>query len=284
MDRDELARTLVAARGRLQPSDVGVPAGTRRRVPGLRREEVALLAGISVDYLIRLEQGRGPKPSASVMAAIARALRLSDDERDLVFLLAGSEPPRTGRIDHVVRASTQRLMARFNDLPAMVLDAMGTFIAWNDLAAALLGDFSALAPAARNVNRMRFLGSQSTGRVVHDTPEEARAAASEAVADLRAVVARYPDDPDLADLLGDLHAGSELFGELWAEGRVEMRRSSRKTFAHPDLGRLTLECDVLLIPDTDQRMVVYSAEPSTPAAEALALLRVIGTQDLRSAR
>jgi transcriptional regulator with XRE-family HTH domain len=158
LDRPALAEALRTARNRRRPQDVGLPAGTRRRVPGLRREEVAQLAGVSADYLARLEQGRGPKPSDLVLRSLARALRLTDDERDHLFHLAGAAPPRPGTIDGTVRASTLRLMDRLTDLPALVLDAKGDILAWNALATALLGDFSAWPPPTRNVVWQRFLG------------------------------------------------------------------------------------------------------------------------------
>jgi transcriptional regulator with XRE-family HTH domain len=277
MNRAALAEALRVARSRRRPQEVGLPAGARRRVPGLRREEVAQLAGVSVDYLVRLEQGRGPHPSDQVLAALARALRLTDAERDQLFHLAGSAPPRPGTIDGLVRAATTRLMDRLTDLPVLVLDAKGDILAWNDLATALLGDFSAWPPPTRNLVWRRFLGH---GGRVATSPEEAERTAAEAVADLRAVAARYPDDPGLRRLLAELHAGSAEFTRLWDEGRVAERRASTKTVNHPELGPITLDCDLLLLPDTDQRLVVYSAAPGSPAAEALAVLRVVGIQEL----
>lgn len=277
MDRSGLAAALKAHRARLAPADVGFPAGRRRRVPGLRREEVATLTGISVDYLVRLEQGRGPTPSRQVLAALARALRLSDDEREHLFNLAGSVPPRPGHVIVTPRASTLRLLDRITDLPALLLDAKGDILAWNPLATALLGDFSAWPIGQRNVVWQRFLGEG--GRVARD-PEEDERTAAEAVADLRAVAARYPDDPGVLRLLAGLRTGSPRFVAVWAEGRVAERRSSRKTIHHPELGRVTLDCDSLHVPDCDQRLIVYSAEPRTPEADALALLRVVGLQRL----
>ena len=276
MDRAGLAEALTTARARVTPAQVGMPAGARRRVPGLRREELAMLAGISVDYLVRLEQGRGPHPSAQVLTSLARALRMTPDERDHLFHLAGAAAPLPGHVDGMVRPSTLRLLDRMTDLPVMVLDAKGDLLAWNAMAVALLGDFTALPPEQRNFLRRRFLTPES--RVVRDTDEERTA--MESVADLRAAAARYPDDPGVRRLVADLRAGSPLFARLWDAGRVAARRSSRKTVIHPELGAVTLDCDVLLLPDTDQRMIVYSAAPDTPGGEALALLRVIGTQEL----
>lgn len=281
MDRPGLADALRSYRSRLAPRDVGLAGGTRRRVAGLRREEVAMLAGISVDYLTRLEQGRGPTPSDLVLAALARALRLSDDERDHLFRLAGSAPPLPGHIVSVPRASTLRLLDRITDLPAVLLDAKGDVIAWNALATALLGDFSSWAPGRRNVAWQRFLGDG--GRVSNDADEDERTAV-EAVASLRLVAASYPDDPGLRRLLDELRAGSDRFRALWDGGRVAERRSSRKTVDHPQLGRLTLDCDALHLPDVDQRLIVYSARPGSPEADALSLLRVVGLQDLESAQ
>jgi transcriptional regulator with XRE-family HTH domain len=277
VDRPGLAAALKGARARLSPADVGLPAGTRRRVTGLRREEVALLAGVSVDYLVRLEQARGPTPSDQVLSALARALRLTDDERDHLFRLAGSAPPLPGHIVSVPRASTLRLLDRLTDLPVVLLDAKGDVIAWNALATAMLGDFSAWPVEERNIAWQQFLGGR--GRVAR-SPDDAARSAAETVAQLRLTAARYPDDPGLARLLDDLRSGSALFARLWDEGAVAERRTSRKTVTHPELGRLTVDCDALHIPDVDQRMIVYSAAPGTSEAEALALLRVVGLQDL----
>jgi transcriptional regulator with XRE-family HTH domain len=279
VDRPALAQALKAARGRLSPGEVGLPAGTRRRVAGLRREEVAALAGISVDYLVRLEQGRGPRPSDQVLGALARALQLSDDERDHLFRLAGSAAPLPGLIVSTVRASTLRLLDRLNDLPALVLDAKGDILAWNALAAALLGDFSAWPDGQRNITWQRFLGRP--GRFAHGPGGHERTSI-ESVAALRVGAGRYPADPGLRRLLDELLDGSPEFARLWAQGRVAERRSERKTVLHPELGAITLDCDSLHIPDVDQRLIVYSAAPGTREADALALLRVVGLSTMAS--
>ncbi|WP_280304626.1 helix-turn-helix transcriptional regulator [Nocardia neocaledoniensis] len=276
MDRAELATVLRSARSRLSPADAGLPAGARRQVPGLRREEVASLAGVSVDYIVRLEQGRGPKPSDQVLGALTRALRLTDVDRDLVYRLAGSEPPPAGRIPLVIRPSVQRLLDRLADLPVLVLSAKSDILAWNPLSAALLGDFSAIAPARRNIMWQRFLGT-GMGRVVM-TPEEADSNAAACVGCLRAVKATYPDDPDLSRLITELRTGSTEFESHWRAGRSSTMHSLTKTIAHPDLGTLTLDCDAMHVPDTDQTIIIYSAPPNTPTATALDLLRVTGLE------
>jgi transcriptional regulator with XRE-family HTH domain len=278
MDRHEMGTTLKRARAGIRPEDVGLPAGLQRRVQGLRREEVAHLAGISVDYLVRLEQGRGPNPSEQVVGALARALQMTDDERDQLFHLAGLSAPRPARIEAEVRPSMLRLLERMTDLPAMILDAKGDVLAWNAMATAVIGDFSRWPPGHRNVAWRRFVGQPS--RVSAEPDEDARTAA-EAVASLRSVAARYPDDPGLARLLTELRANPR-FVELWERGDVAERRSSRKTVDHPSVGPIVLDCDALHLPDTDQRLVVYSAAPGTPAAEALAFIRVVAGLDGRA--
>lgn len=285
-NRTELARAIKRARDRVRPEDAGLPAGLHRRVPGLRREELALLAGISVDYVVRLEQARGPHPSEQVLGALCRALRLDADERDHVFHLAGVAPPHAGLIDLHVRPSVLRLIDRFQDLPALVMSAKGDVLAWNAMSSALHGDWSALRPERRNQLRLRFLPDPSDPprSTVGGTPEERTATAVQSVANLRSVAGRYPDDPGLARLIEELHRGSAEFRDLWADSDAGGWRSHTKTVEHPTLGRLTLECDTLHVPDVDQNLLVYSAAPGSADAEALALLRVVGTQELSTAR
>ena len=279
MDRPELARVLVRARTALSPQDVGLPAGNRRRVPGLRREEVAQLAGVSTDYVVRLEQGRGPQPSTQVLAALARALRMDDDERDQLFHLAGSAPPLPGRVDEHVRPSVQRLLDRLADLPTMVLSARGDILAWNAMASALLGDWSIVPRRQRNIIWQRFLGAPDPRRSrVAMSDEERAQTAAQSVASLRATAARYPGDPSVRDLVRELRRGSPAFEELWLAGGSGTWTMSRKTIEHPSLGLITLDCDSLHVLDCDQSVIVYSAEPGSPEAESLALLRVLGTQ------
>jgi len=281
INRQELARLIKRARDRVRPQDVGMPVGRHRRVEGLRREELALLAGISVDYVVRLEQGRGPHPSAQVLTALARALRLETDERDLLFRLAGTEPPSPGTIDLHVRPSVLRLIDRFADLPAMVLSAKGDVLAWNALASALLGDWSVLPPQRRNHPRLVFLPEPGDRRTQLGGPiQDQECAASNSVAQLRYAASRYPRDEGLARLLTDLTKGSARFRELWDGGALTTWRTHTKVLAHPVIGDVTVECDTLVVPDVDQTLHVYSAAPGTRAAEQLALLGVVGTQEL----
>ncbi|MFD5267998.1 helix-turn-helix transcriptional regulator [Streptomyces sp. NPDC058335] len=283
MDRRELAEFLRTRRERITPADVGLPAGQRRRTPGLRREEVAQLAYISTEYYTRLEQARGPHPSREVLAQLARALRLSDAERDHLHHLAGTPqgpPPGPSR---EVRQSIVDLLHRLPQAAAFVLSATYEVIAWNDLAAALMEDFSALSRRDRNVVRRAFLQQPGGGRrlySVSDADEFARTAAQH----LRAAAARYPDDPELTALIAELVDGSEEFARLWAAHEVTARPTLCKTFDHPLVGPVTVNCDVLDITDRDQRVVIYTATPGSPSEQALRLLSVIGTQRMDVAR
>jgi transcriptional regulator with XRE-family HTH domain len=274
VDKAELAAVLRIARSRVKPADVGLPSGPRRQVPGLRREEVAQLAGLGIDYVIRLEQGRGPNPSPQVLRSLARALRLSDDDRDTLFRLAGTAPPHAGRVPMLVRSSVLRLLDRMTDLPAIVISAKSDVLAWNPLAAALFGDFSALPPARRNLIRQRFLGAD-IGHIALSPDSDS---AADCVGCLRTAQARYPNDPDLARLITDLRTGSTRFDSLWRAGRSGRLHAGATTVHHSELGSLTLDCDVLLVPESDQTVLVYTAAPNTPTASALDLLRVTGLE------
>ncbi len=277
VDRGELAAFLRHRRGRVQPADVGLPAGPRRRTPGLRRQEVAQLAGMSVDYYIRLEQGRGPRPSPQMLGAISRALRLSDDERAHLHHLAGEAAPRAAGMSTEVRPGVLHLLDRYDDAPALVCDAKYDVLAWNPMAAALLGDLSAAPPSERNVI-WRFFTRPGV-RHRHD-PASAEQFARESVADLRAVAARYAHDQAVRDLITRLLAASEEFRERWAQREVQVRRSARKRLHHPDVGWLDLDCDVLHDPERDHWVIMYSAAPGTATHRALQLLKVLGTQRL----
>ncbi|MER7243694.1 helix-turn-helix transcriptional regulator [Kribbella sp. NPDC000426] len=276
MDRNGLAEFLRVRREALQPADVGLPAGLRRRTPGLRREEVASLATMSTDYYTRLEQGRGPRPSRPVLTGLARALRLSDDERAHLFRLAGEQPGPPPGPPADVRSGVLRMLARL-DVPGLVLDAKYDVLAWNPLAAALITDFSALPPRERNLLRLRFL----TDRQARLFGEEAtREFAREVAADLRAATSTYPDDPELARLVRDLLDGSPEFAGIWARHEVGRQQSLCQTIFHPQVGRIDVICEVLVVPERDQRVVLYTAEPGSESDQAIRLLDVIGMQEL----
>jgi transcriptional regulator with XRE-family HTH domain len=271
--RDDLAACLRSWRGRLGPADAGLPAGRQRRVPGLRREEVAQLAGVSVDYLTRLEQGRATSPSPSVLAALARTLRLGKDERAHLYRLAGQAEPRPGTVDRHVTPSLLRLLDRLTDVPAMVVDVTGEVVLANALATALTGDRSGLQRRERNINWRHFTGAPSP--IVRSSAEQA-ATEEGMVAELHDALGRYPDDTELTELITDLCAASPRFAELWEQRPVARTRARRKTFRHPQVGDITLDCDVLAVEGSDLRLIVYTAEPGSRDADSLALLSAVG--------
>lgn len=277
MDRGQLAEFLRLRREALKPADVGLPAGLRRRTPGLRREEVASLATMSTDYYTRLEQGRGPRPSRPVLTGLARALRLNDDERDHLFRLAGEQPGPPPGPPRDVPPGILRMLARL-DVPGLVLDAKYDVLAWNPLAAALLTDFSAVPEKERNLLRLRFLrGDRQVEQFGAIATHEF---AAEAAADLRSATAKYPDDPGLALLVAELLVGSREFSKIWSLHQVKRQQSLCQTIFHPEVGRIDVICEALVVPERDQRVILYTAEPGSPSDEALRLLAVIGTQTM----
>ncbi|MDJ0362524.1 helix-turn-helix transcriptional regulator [Rhodococcus sp. H29-C3] len=282
MDRQKLADFLRNRRERITPADIGLPVGTRRRTPGLRREEVAQLAYISVEYYTRLEQARGPHPSREVLTGLARALRLSDAERDHLHQLAGTPPAPPPGPSRVVHPSILDLLQRLPQAAAIVTSADYEILAWNDLAAALLEDFSALARRDRNLIRRSFLHRRQDGKRLYgvsDGDEFARTSAQ----NLRVAAARYPHDPRVISLVADLLAGSREFAELWESHDVTAVPTLCRTFEHPLMGPIAVNCDILDITDRDQRVIIYTATPGTPAEEAMRLLSVVGTQRMDAA-
>ncbi|WP_188196058.1 helix-turn-helix transcriptional regulator [Nonomuraea sp. SYSU D8015] len=279
MDKQELAAFLRSRRERISAADVGLPAGRRRRTPGLRREEVAQLAYISPEYYTRLEQARAPRPSREVLAGLTRALRLSDAERDHLHHLAGAPPSSPPGPCREVHRSILDLLERLPQAAATVLSATYEVIAWNDLAAALMADFSALPRRDRNLIRYAFLGPHPDGSRLPVLAEADRAVfAHEAARRLRAAAARYPGASEVEELVAELLAGSAEFGRLWASHDVSPGPSLRKTLHHRLVGPITLNCNVLDISDRDQHVVIYTADPGSPAEEALRLISVIGIQ------
>ncbi|MGN7192480.1 helix-turn-helix transcriptional regulator [Curtobacterium sp. MCBA15_004] len=277
MDKQELAAFLRSRRERLRPEDVGLPSGTRRRTPGLRREEVAVLAHISTEYYVRLEQGRAPRPSAEVLAGIAGTLRLTDAESDHLFLLAGTARPRTGSLRRAVRPSILAVIERLPQTAAIVLAADFEVLAWNPLAAALMEDFALRDRAGRNLARLAFpVGSA-------DHPTEPPYGISDAaefrhhvVMRLRTTLAEHPADDDVVALVDDLQAGNAEFARLWDRHDVQPAPMLTKTFHHPAVGAVTVDCDTLALTDADQFLVLYTAAPGSPDADSLALLVMVG--------
>lgn len=276
--RTELADFLRRCRARLGPTEVGLTPGPRRRTPGLRREEVAQLAGMSPDYYTRLEQARGPRPSRQMLTALARALRLTDDERDYLFHLVGEEPPRNRGTSGHVRPGLLRVLDRLYDTPAQVITDWGEVLAQNAMAAALVGDITARPPGDRNIIRSFFTRRDDTPGIFPS--EEIEEHARLHVATLRAVLAARPDDPGPASLVAELLAGSEEFAAMWADHEVAIRHSTVKRFTHPVVGMMELDCEVLLSSEHAQRLIVHTARPGSESAERLELLRVVGLQNL----
>nr|WP_258575407.1 helix-turn-helix transcriptional regulator [Streptomyces shenzhenensis] len=239
------------------------------------------MSGISADYVTRLEQGRASNPSVQVVEALARALRLSSDERAYLFGLAGLVPPGPDLVPAYLTPSVQRLLDRLSGTPVAVSDAAMTLLVTNPMYAALMGDQSGLRGFERNGVWRNFLGRPS--RVRH-TPEERRAFEAGMVAELRSTAARYPADRQLRRMIAELRAQSGRFAELWDAGVVGRLEASRKTVEHPRVGALTLDCDHLRVEEHDLRILVYSAEPGTEAAEKLELISVLGTQSLTGKR
>ncbi len=266
-------------RDRVSPDVVGLPVGGRRRASGLRREELAALAGISADYLTRLEQGRATSPSMQVVEALARGLRLSDTERGLLFELAGHAAPGPDVVPSRITPSIQRLLDRLTNTPVAVYDATWTLVVANAPYDALMGETSTLRGLDRNAVWRNLVGPPN--RVVH-TPEERAELQAGQVADLRVTASRYPADRALHRLVAALTAHSERFAELWDSGvpYPPAGTSKRKTIDHPAVGRITLDCDVLVVATDDVRIMMYTAEPGSEDADRLALAIVLGTQSL----
>ena len=277
VESGEFGQAVRRWRERIRPEAAGLPVGSRRRAPGLRREELAQLAGISVDYLTRLEQGRASSPSAGVVEALARALRLADAERVHLFRLAGQAPPGLGHVSSRITPSVQRLLDRLAGTPVAVYDAAWTLIVTNPPYEALMGDTSSWRGIERNGVWRNLVGPGT--RAVH-TPQERTAFEAGLVADLRITASRYPTDQRLRRLINDLAEQSPRFAELWESGDVAPHQATHKIIDHPDVGRIELDCDTITVASNDLRIMVYTAEPGTDDADRLALAMVLGTQDL----
>ncbi|MGW7415764.1 helix-turn-helix transcriptional regulator [Streptomyces sp. NPDC054863] len=280
INRRDLADFLRRQRDRVRPHDVGLTPGPRRRTPGLRREEVAQLAGMSADYYIRLEQARGPQPSASMLAALARALRLTADERDHLHLLAGHPPPAAHTDTGHVSPGLLHLLDQLPTTPAQVVSDLGDVLAQNAIAEALFSGVCTVSEHGRNIVWRWF--TQPSVRAAYP-PEEHDHYSRLHVADLRAAVARRGTDIAATRLLERLRAASEEFCALWELHEVAVRRHTRMRVLHDELGFIDLDCQVLLAPEGDHRLVLYTPPPGSDTSDHLALLQVIGTQQFTTA-
>lgn len=276
---DEFATVLRAWRDRVSPGEVGLAAGADRRAPGLRREELAGLAGLSVEYLVRLEQGRARHPSPQMLGALARALRLSDDERDHLYRVAGAAVPSSGTVSQHISPGVQRMIDRLPDVPVGVFSAAWDLLWWNPLWAALTGDPSTRKGRERNVAWCHFTRPRG---VIEFDDEHAEEFSRDLTADLREALGRYPDDVGLQALVTDLQERSPDFARYWGEAHIARHRASTKTATSTPVGPIRIDCDVLTAPGTDLRLVVYTAAPGSEDASRLALLAVQGTQSLTS--
>ncbi|MCW8098438.1 helix-turn-helix transcriptional regulator [Streptomyces tauricus] len=275
MERDQLADFLRRRRESIRPAEVGITDGPRRRTAGLRREEVAMLAGMSVDYVVRLEQGRSSQPSTQLLGALARALRLSDDERDHLFHLAGHQPPPADGAARLARAGLIRMLDLLGDTAALVLSDLGEVLAQNRTALLLMGEHTGLSGDRRYVVYRWF--TDPAARAVCP-PEEQESHGRRLVADLRAAVGRRSGDAAVAGLVDRLQAASADFRRLWTEHEVAVRRTDRKTFLNPRVGPLTMDCETLVTPDQGQQLLVLTPADAE-ARERLDLLRVLGVQE-----
>ncbi|MER5886895.1 helix-turn-helix transcriptional regulator [Streptomyces sp. NPDC001941] len=277
--RAELSEFLRSRRARLKPEDVGLPDfGRHRRVPGLRREELAQLAGVSVAYYTRLEQGNGQNVSLEVLDAIARALRLTGAERDHLTHLA--KPKAKKKRSSPLRAQTarpalQHLIDAMEGVPAYVLGRRMDVLGWNRMARALLGDFTAMPQRERNMLWQVFLNPAA-----RDLYVDWEKKATDSVSNLRLYAGCSPDDPHLSALVGELSVKSEEFRALWAAHTVQDKGHGQKVLHHPLVGELTLSYETLRLPDDhDLNLVTYHAEPGSPSADGLRLLANWGVDE-----
>ncbi|GHJ39370.1 helix-turn-helix transcriptional regulator [Streptomyces sp. TS71-3] len=275
MQRDQLADFLRHRREAISPAEVGIADSHRRRTTGLRREEVAMLAGMSVDYVVRLEQGRSSQPSPQLLGALGRALRLSDDERDHLFHLAGHRPPPAEGVARLARAGLIRMLDLLRDTPALVMSDLSEVLAQNRASVLLTGDHTRHSGDRRYLVYRWF--TDPAVRAVH-SPDEQEHHARHIVADLRAAAGRRSDDPAVAGLVDRLQAASADFRRLWAEHEVAVRRADRKTLVHPRVGRLVMDCETLVTPDQGQQMLVLTPA-NAEARERLQLLLVLGNEE-----
>jgi transcriptional regulator with XRE-family HTH domain len=273
MDRAALAGFLRRRRESLQPEDVGIPVTARRRTPGLRREDVAALAAISTDYYTRLEQRRGPQPSEQLLTSLARALRLTSDERDYLFQMAGHNAPAAVSAGTHVAPALLRVLDRLSDTPALILSSLGETLVQNRMAAALLGDKSGLTGLARSeIYRWFTVPAERLRYPEADRDRQSRAQ----VANLRAAYGAMGPQSRAGELVRALQKASAEFATLWERHEVARRFTDHKVLIHPELGPIELDCQALFTEDQSQALLVLTAPPRTEGYEKLQLLAVLG--------
>jgi transcriptional regulator with XRE-family HTH domain len=275
MERATLADFLRRRRAALRPADVGLSTGVRRRTVGLRREEVAALAVMSTDYYTRLEQRRGPQPSEQMLASIARALRLTADERDYLFRLAGHNAPTPAVAATHVAPTLLRVLDRLDDSPALILTDLGETLVQNGMAAALFGDATELTGPARSAVYRWF--TQPAERLIYPAEDRARQGRA-LVAGLRAAHGPAGPGSRADELVRLLHRESAEFTEVWERHEVARRFEDHKTLIHPRLGPIEVDCQALFTEDRSQVLLVLTAPPRSESFEKLRLLAVLGTE------
>ncbi|GAB3160742.1 helix-turn-helix transcriptional regulator [Myceligenerans halotolerans] len=280
MNRPALADFLRRRREALRPSDVGLVPGPRRRTPGLRREEVAALTGMSVDYYVRLEQQRGPQPSEQMLAALARALRLTADERDHLYRLAGHNVPRRTPADTHVAPALLRVLDRLEDTPALILNTLSEVLVANRLATAIFGDPSAATGWSRSEAYRWF--TDSSWRGVYP-PEDHDRHAHSLVSSLRAAHGASGERSRAGELVRVLLAESDEFRVLWERHEVARRFWDHKTVVHPEVGRIEVDCQALFTEDQSQALLVLTPAPGSEAEEKIRLLAVLGQEKFSAA-
>jgi len=274
IDRTGMAEFLRRRRESLQPEDVGLPRGQRRRTTGLRREEVASLCHMSTDYYARLERERGPQPSVQMVASIAQGLHLSLDERDHLFRLAGHMPPARGAVSEHISPGMLRIFDRLHDTPAEIVTELGETLRQTPLGVALTGDLTAYAGPARSIG-FRWFTDPATRELYR--PDDHAFLARMFASGVREAATRRGPGSRAAQLVDLLLARSDEFREVWNAHEVGIRPHEVKNFVHPEIGALELTCQTLLDPNQSHSLLVYTAIPGSESHEKLQLLSVIGT-------
>lgn len=273
IDRAGLAEFLTRRRAALQPEDVGLPRGRRRRTSGLRREEVAALCHMSTDYYARLERQRGPQPSAQMIASIAQGLHLSRDERDHLFRLAGHQPPDRGAGTDHIGPGMLRIFDRLTDTPAEIVTELGETLRQTPLGVALVGDLCRYTGPSRSIGYRWF--TDPAARDIYPA-EDHEFYSRMYVSGLRAVLGRRGPESQAARLAELLTARSDEFRVLWDAHEVGIKPREVKRYRHPTVGALELNCQILLDPEESHSLLVYTAAPGSESHEKLQLLSVIG--------